>query len=377
MNLETAPLPNSLRADAPLPVSPAGAPLDTAVLFVDLVNCSTFASVLGLKEYHDHLTSFHEVCRAQCEHHFQTFLDGRYKRGEEYSYQITGDELVVFMHTRNARNDVYQLATLAVTLKAAWLTSRRNQERLARRAPVADISAGIHHGPVWAVPRPEGGYLLTGYAINLAKRIETLSRHGEHYRIFLSDQAFKLVNTLVPHFIFTPRLRFEAKGILGDVGMYEIAHCFLVAEKRLDPRYIEDLHRILRDAVVFATQDLWMHDLFQVWSARKAGNSISDEAMRLCAHVLKHSPTNPPALYHYGQALRERGQFALAEEAFRTLVESWPQYPHGFMEYAQLLYRMPAERHAEAAQMLLKAEYLGIPAAELDKLRPSPADKSA
>ena len=37
--------------------------LETAVLFVDLVASSEFASVLGLREYAEYVDSFEQVCR--------------------------------------------------------------------------------------------------------------------------------------------------------------------------------------------------------------------------------------------------------------------------------------------------------------------------
>ena len=52
-------------------------PLDTAIMFVDLVDSSVFASVLGLKEYSDYVESFHNVVRVQCDHFFEHCLKGK------------------------------------------------------------------------------------------------------------------------------------------------------------------------------------------------------------------------------------------------------------------------------------------------------------
>lgn len=103
----------------PSPVSPQsgliaestvpGRPLDAAVLFVDLVNSSVFASVLSLEEYAVYLDDFHETCRCQCEFYFKNFLKGAYQEGKDYSYKIAGDELLVFAHSDRPQNDVYQL----------------------------------------------------------------------------------------------------------------------------------------------------------------------------------------------------------------------------------------------------------------------------
>ncbi len=342
--------------------SASGEPLNAAVLFVDLVNSSVFASVLSLEEYAMYLDDFHETCRRQCEFYFKTFLKGAYQEGKDYSYKIAGDELLVFVHSDRSQNDVYQLACLAVTLKAAWLTSEQNRNRLKRRAPVAEISAGIHHGPLWAV-KVDSGWHLNGYGINVAKRIESLSRNGKHYRIFLSDQAFKQIHHLLRNMIFSKRLRFEVKGILGDVGMYEVAHTFLDSNRRIDPHFIEKLQTMLVDAINLATQDLWMNDLYQVWS-KKLHDRVTDEAMEVCRRVLLHSPEDPSALYHLAQAYQERNDFKMAELLLRELTRYWPHFADGYLEFGLLLREMNQTDDAQDA--LRRSLWLGAEEAKGD-----------
>ena len=64
------------------------------------------------------------------EYFFESFLGGKYERGRDYDFSVVGDELVVFMHTAKSANDVYLLVTLGITLKAAWLASPFNRERV-------------------------------------------------------------------------------------------------------------------------------------------------------------------------------------------------------------------------------------------------------
>ena len=119
-------------------------PLDTAIMFVDLVDSSVFASVLGLKEYADYVESFHEVVRVQCDHFFEHCLKGKYEKGPDYEYYVMGDQLVFFMHTEKPSNDVYLLTTLGITLKAAWVASPFNR-------PIGDVnfrySGNINYSP--------------------------------------------------------------------------------------------------------------------------------------------------------------------------------------------------------------------------------------
>ena len=117
--------------------------LDIGVMFVDLVDSSIFSSVLSLKDYSEYVLSFQETMRLQCEHFFEKFLAGRLERNVHYNFEIVGDELVVFMHSDKPANDVYLLATLAITLKAAWLASPMNRERIQRRAAAAGVRPGL------------------------------------------------------------------------------------------------------------------------------------------------------------------------------------------------------------------------------------------
>lgn len=347
--------PVATAVDATPPASQQGRPLYAAVLFVDLVNSSVFASVMSLAEYAAYLDDFHTTCGRQCEYYFNTFLKGAYRPGRDYTYQIAGDELLVFAHSGRPQNDVYQLAGLAITLKAAWLTSDQNRSRIQRRAPVAEISAGIHHGPLWAVPQGEG-WRLSGYGINVAKRVESLSRNGQHYRIFLSDQAFKQIHHLLRNMVFGARLRYEVKGILGDVGMYEVTHSFQDTHRRIDPHFAEKLQAMLVDAITLATQDLWMNDLFQVWSKRQHGG-VMDEAMELCRRVLRHSPDNPSALYHLAHAYHERNDLKMAELLLRELTRYWPHFADGYLEFGRLLQQM--SQSDEASEALRRSLWLG------------------
>ena len=100
-------------------------PLEAAILFVDLVNSSDFATALGLREYAGYVDAFEELCQRQCEHFFKTYHEGEYQPGKNYSWEFSGDELVVFMHTDRPANDVYQLVCLAITLKCGWLARPR------------------------------------------------------------------------------------------------------------------------------------------------------------------------------------------------------------------------------------------------------------
>ena len=211
---------------------------------------------------------------------------------------------------------------------------------------------------------PQGeGWRLSGYGINVAKRVESLSRNGQHYRIFLSDQAFKQIHHLLRNLIFGARLRYEVKGILGDVGMYEVTHSFQDTHRRIDPQFAEKLQAMLVDTITLATQDLWMNDLFQVWSKRQH-ERVTDEAMELCRRVLRHSPDNPSALYHLAHAYHERNDLKMAELLLGELTRYWPHFADGFLELGRLLQQTTQDE--QASEALRRALWLGAEEAKGD-----------
>lgn len=331
-------------------------PLDTAIMFVDLVDSSVFASVFGLKEYSDYVESFHKVVRVQCEYFFEDYLRGKYERGRDYDYFVIGDELVFFMHTAKPSNDVYLLATLGITLKAAWIASPFNRERIERRSAAAEIAVGINFGTVWA-KQLGTGYETQGYAINLAKRIESHSRDGQHFRIFLSDTAYNLLHARMRNLLFSHREFTSGKGILGQFGVYEIVDAFVDSVGRLAPEISELFEELMGAAIDSTSRNLWIHSAYQVASEKRHGGVTEDAADR-CRRVLNYQPENAVALYFLAQFYREQGNLELAEISYLQLLQAWPDFGHGHLEFGKCLTEMGKEQEARTAY--LRAERLGI-----------------
>ena len=330
--------------------------MEVGVLFMDLVDSSVFASVLDPRQYAVLVDSFHHTCMEQCRHFFTGFLDGKYADGRDYSARIIGDELLVFLHSGRPQNDVYLLACLAATIMAGWLAAPLTRRRVARRQPVSQLSGGIHWGTVWAKPVGEH-FEYAGYAINMAKRIEGHSRSGSRYQILLSDQAFKTVHLHQRNLLFGPCLQFQSKGILGTLSTFELAATFLKLEPRLAPAMVRPAKSVLWRAISATTRDLWMHDFHQVWSEARHGR-VTDEAMVACRAVLHHEPTDPVALYHLAQGLRERDDLASARLVLQELTQAWPRFGDGHWELAKVLKASGFQEAGEDAAR--RAALLGI-----------------
>lgn len=352
------------------PVGKEG-PLDVSVLFIDLVSSSEFASIMGLREYSEYVETFHRLCIEQCRYYFEEFLGGEYRGGGlDYDIKSVGDELAVFMHTRWPWDDVFQLICLAITLKCGWLGTPLNAARIANGMATAELAAGLHHGKIWA-RRTEEGFSKQGFAINVAKRVESASREGDRFRIFVSDPAFKLVNRRMRSLICGPRRVAKMKGVVVPIGVYEIIESFVNVRQRLAPQFAEGFEKIARKALETNSFDLWIHSCLQVWAEERNGHRVTDEYLDLCDHVLKIDPRNPVALLHAAQAHRERDDLETARLYYEDLTRFWPTLADGWLELGRTLKEMGETRSARRA--ILQAFRHGVGAEEesLPEVEPS------
>jgi len=344
--------------------SPVGeeGPLNCAVMFVDLMNSSEFASVLGLREYAHHVESFRGLCIEACTYYFDMFLEGRYRRGLEVEFSAVGDELAVFVHSGKLYNDVYQLICLAIVLKCGWLSAPLNRQRISSGLGSAELAVGIHCGPVWA-RRAHDGFEKTGFAINLAKRVESASRDGERFRISVSDPAFKQVNRRMRNLLFGPRRVLPMKGVVVPIGVYEVFESFLNPRPRLLPAHHEMFPVVARQALQSNTFDLWIHSCLQVWE-EAATDEVSDANLALCEQTLSIDPRNAASLYYAAQGFRQRGQLAKARLYLQDLVRVWTGFGDGWLEYGRLLKEMG--EHKPAREAVLQARRFGVDEKEED-----------
>jgi class 3 adenylate cyclase len=339
-----------------------GRALETAVLFVDLVSSTDFASVLGLREYARYVDCFEATCQAQCRYFFETYHAGAFRSGLDYDFHFLGDELTVFLHSGNAADDVYQLICLAITLKCGWLGAPPNTRRLSAGFPTAELAAGVHVGNVWA-SRRGGAYVLRGSAINVAKRVETASRDGDHFRIYVSDPAYKRIGRKIRNLLFSPRRVLAMKGIVLPAAVREVSDSFMDVSERLAPQLASPFHRAAPAALNSATFDLWIHSCLQVWE-QNTNKRVTDDCLELCRFVLGLEPGNACALYHAAQGERERGNPDTARLYLEDLTRQAPQFADGWLELGRLLKQ--TGEHDAAHRAILQARRRGVRLEEED-----------
>jgi class 3 adenylate cyclase len=335
----------------------------TGILIMDMVSSTEFASVMGLRDYAQCVDDFHRLCREQCAHFLEVVHRGRYRgSGMDYEVRATGDELIVFIHTGRCASDVYQLVCLAITVNCGWLGMPFNVERIRNgHAPMA-LATGIHCGKVWA-RRTDSGFAKEGFAINLAKRAESLSREGERFRIFVTDATFKLLNRRIRNLLFSPRSLRELKGVVGEVGVYEVVESFVDVSKRLAPQFALTFQEAAREAMATTAFDLWVHSCLQVWEEASAGE-VTDDSLELCKQVLNIDPHNAVALYFAAQGERERDNPEKAALYLEDLTRFWPQLGDGWMELGRV--QAALGKTAAARRSILQAYRHGVDEAEIE-----------
>jgi len=315
------------------------APLHTSILFVDLVSSTDLASVMGIEEYAQFSRTFRSACQRQCDYFFSEYWARKYLAdGRDYAYRLVGDELVVYLHTQKPHDDVYQLTCLAIALKCAWLGVDLNARRVISGRPTFELAAGIHSGPVWAERTPDG-FDRSGFAINLAKRTEAVSREGDRFRIFLTDPAFKLVNRKMRNLLFGPRRAVEMKGVSPTIAVHELVESFVDPTRRLAPEFSASFAKVAELALRTNTFDMWIHSCIQTARGENT-DSVSEDSMRLCRDVLNFDPSNAVALYFSAERESQRGDLETARLYLEDLTRHWPGFGDGWLELGRILEKL-------------------------------------
>jgi len=236
-------------------------------------------------EYLKFVNSFQKLFMSVC----KKYTDAWYEEDErkEMQYSSRGDEGLLMIYRPETLTDptvdIDVAINIALELKRSWLCSDINKERVNSGLLPVDLAIGIHIGRTYleklapSDPKPvgnSGGWLPEGYAINLAKRVESHSRQGRFSHIFLSEAAQGQLNYLANErtYLFDNPQVVSPKGISRDIRVYEIKHHFLPSDwteeseqsKRartlLDPNSVDI--EVLMKALAINPTNLWMAEEF-------------------------------------------------------------------------------------------------------------------
>lgn len=197
------------------------------MLFADLMSSTEMAKNLTLQEYDEMIVDFQSTMYEVASHHLRHY--GYVGNGVDSGWGIAGDELRVFLYSGAVGFDVRNALLIAVKIKLAWLASAFNERIMNEGRLVSRIGVGINCGKVikdvrdWRVRMGEEKPNVEGYAINVAKRVESASREGTIYQIMVGDSLYKRCqesNTINIAFSRPSSLVF--KGLGQKIPVYEV-----------------------------------------------------------------------------------------------------------------------------------------------------------
>ncbi len=232
---------------------------EAVILFADLMQSSELANIWTLSDYDEFMKAFQKELGEVVREFIQSKPSYNSTICPFLEADIRGDEicLKLFRATKslpenptedqakeqlnNLKEDVKSALQIAIKMKRRWLLCSKNRERIKEGRPIFDIGIGINQGPIlygkhYRLASKEPGTLVgenerilsiiekdtpEGYAINVAKRIETHSRELRFSQILVSHTVFELVD---PEF----RVAFRRadvgpfKGISQIIPVYEV-----------------------------------------------------------------------------------------------------------------------------------------------------------
>jgi tetratricopeptide (TPR) repeat protein len=294
-----------------------------------------------------------------------------------------GDEVRVFLYSGSVRFDIRNALLIATKIKLAWLASAFNQKILKEGRLVSRIGVGVNCGKViqyvrpWRVKMGQGQPSVEGYAINLTKRIESVSREGTAYQIMVGASLYKRCqqNTQLNVAFSRPR-SLTFKGLGQKIPVYEIVSFVnfeilssmpnSIKEGLLgkmehtisDPMpeqwlfitllraYISMLasngnEKLEKKAINLAEQALDMLD-YKVVAYNMLGwlyeNCKSLRNLEMAFHCFDQSlglePKNEGALLHRARILEEMGQVDLARHAYEEILLQSRDHPEALKKVA-------------------------------------------
>jgi class 3 adenylate cyclase len=175
------------------------------VLFVDIINSTGISGVQDPVSYNRMLTEYQSLVFDAITDHVQQYryserarMVGRgsdLKIGEDYEWNIEGDEASTFFYSENPEYDVRSALQLAAKIKLIWLTSDFNYAAFEDKGLLFDVGIGVHNGKVireakdWRMRSREIVPRIDGFAINIGKKVEGFSRSGQMFKICVSGNV--------------------------------------------------------------------------------------------------------------------------------------------------------------------------------------------
>ncbi len=321
------------------------------VLFADIVGCSEISNHKKLSEYNDFISSFQNIFKKVCSY----YQEQRYEE-EQYPYfqvEARGDEgcLKVFWSRKSGDSlakDVDTAVKIAFDIKRKWLFEKHNIKRILEDGllPV-DIGIGIHTGKVYVnkIKDKSGNmiYRPEGYAINLAKRVESASREGSFTHILLSESARGQLHNLKDEltYFFDEPFPINPKGISSGIKVFEVKHHFLSTNWYESPLEASVLYKDVNDEKVNILKDAYETNPTNLW--------LAEEFVYFClinGNKKSNSEIEIKEIKDYDLALEVARRIANSELRDAGTLAIW-----GMIEGEKEEYEQECKRYDEASRL--------------------------
>jgi class 3 adenylate cyclase len=354
------------------------------IVFADLMDSTEMAKNLTLEGYDDMLVNFQSTVFEVVSHHMKQA--GYVGNGVDAEWSVVGDEVRVFLYSKELRFDVRNALLIGTKVKLAWLISDFNQRVLKEGRLVSRVGVGINCGDVvkgvrqWRVRMGQEQSNVEGYAINLTKRIESASREGTAYQIMVGDSLYRAAkDNKQLNVAFSKPRSLVFKGLGQKIPVYEVVS-FVNFE--ILPSMPESLQKGLLAKVEYAVNrpmpEPWifvtlLRHYVSLISAGENGK-LEGKAVKLARQALEavehkvsiHNtlawlysygktvrnlemaffhldqclgadPTNRAALLHRARILDEMGQVDLARHAYEEILVHEHDHPEAKKKVAQYI----------------------------------------
>lgn len=338
------------KANRTISAQSPGEDRDATILFVDVVGCSEISNHLTLKIYNDFIEMFKNTFNEVCEYYKNTFYDEH--EHVLFNYEARGDEgcLKIFVGKKDdaLARDIDVAISIALDLKRKWLLNKHNDDRIKEGLLPVDLAVGIHFGKVHV----KNGN-AEGYAINLAKRIESHSREGDFTHILISEAAHGKLDHLKDEKVyrFAPAFTINPKGISHTIRVFEIKHHYLptdwqeiIEDNPIDvsmifDKYSQDAIKTVELAYNSNPTNLWLAETYifikivdsylQLKEQKKEGDPTSiREAYAPVLNVVQRIANNvlvDETLYLiWGQIYGEIGNYTAEEKKYEYALKLSP-----------------------------------------------------
>lgn len=324
--------------------------INTTIMFVDLMDSVGLSNSMSIHEYDSLIDDFHHTLKAIVDE-----ISDHNMFGE---YTLAGDQLCLFLYDRkevelnallnectdinvaqglraqifrNKQVGAFLAIQTAFQAKNAWISYSKNVERIRKHQSSIDLAIGINHGKVMLKKRFDGENRIEGYAINIAKRIEGLSRLGKFTNIFTSKSVYDLMRGMViNHIMVKQRVFFERydfgadamKGISRSLPVFEIKFFYGLRYKGYSPEDIPVFERIFR----YDPTNMWSYTILIDYYFRRVGEEAYKYALKLAELSLYSNPPHEKIYYDLANINEALGNYDEARIYCKKALDVNPEF---------------------------------------------------